>query len=375
MAMNPEVAPVALDYEIHEPFQLNFWREALFYPYVRSEHWIWGEQQDVPRKWNRRSSYSHGPETMTLYDLPCGGIAWVHAIDDGSNWGSIWAIVATKDESLSKPYMEELRKKASPERVAPPTGVLIDFWTLTQNGPRAFNRHIEVPSWGEIEDNYSERPADGLRHLISKDFSPGAGGRLLLWAGRAGTGKTFSLRALAHEWKDWCQLHYIMDPEQFFGTHPAYMAEILLGSGNDAPSGRSGSSKWRLLVFEDAGEFLTTDAKSQVGQGLSRLLNVVDGLIGQGLKILILITTNEEVGRLHGALTRKGRCASQIEFTPLSAVEANKWLKDNKVKDASVTGATTLADLWAMKEGREATRVALPQSVGFAPASARSNGR
>ena len=36
-------------------------------------------------------------------------------------------------------------------------------------------------------------------------------------------------------------------------------------------------------MLEDTGELLDPDAKTVIGQGLSRFLNVVDGLIGQGL--------------------------------------------------------------------------------------------
>jgi len=50
------------------------------------------------------------------------------------------------------------------------------------------------------------------------------------------------------------------------------------------------------------------DAKSQVGQGLSRLLNVSDGILGQGTKIMILVTTNENLGKLNPAVMRPGRC-------------------------------------------------------------------
>ena len=48
------------------------------------------------------------------------------------------------------------------------------------------------------------------------------------------------------------------------------------------PAEVEGSEAWRLLVLEDTGELLTPDAKTVIGQGLSRFLNVVDGLIGQG---------------------------------------------------------------------------------------------
>ena len=48
------------------------------------------------------------------------------------------------------------------------------------------------------------------------------------------------------------------------------------------------------------------DAKERTGQALSRFLNVVDGLIGQGLRLLVLVTSNEELGKLHPAVSRPG---------------------------------------------------------------------
>src|SRR5207248_7878403 len=88
---------------------------------------------------------------------------------------------------------------------------------------------------------------------------------------------------------------------------------------------------WRLLVLEDTGELLRPDAKSIIGQGLSRFLNVVDGLIGQGLRILVLVTTNEEIGTLHPAVARPGRCAANIDFTALPADGAAECLGERVV--------------------------------------------
>ena len=42
---------------------------------------------------------------------------------------------------------------------------------------------------------------------------------------------------------------------------------------------------WRLLVLEDAGELMAASARAEVGQGLSRLLNLTDGLLGQGVPL------------------------------------------------------------------------------------------
>ena len=84
------------------------------------------------------------------------------------------------------------------------------------------------------------------------------------------------------------------------------------------PTNGAPEKGWRLLVLEDTGELLTPDAKTVIGQGLSRFLNVVDGLIGQGLRVLVLVTTNEEIRKLHPAVARPGRCAANVSFGSLS---------------------------------------------------------
>ena len=105
-------------------------------------------------------------------------------------------------------------------------------------------------------------------------------------------------------------------------------------------------------MLEDTGELLAADAKERTGQGLSRFLNVVDGLIGQGLRVLVLVTTNEELKRLHPAVARPGRCAANVDFRPLAAVEAAAWLSRHGI-DEEVDRSTLLAALFARAEERE----------------------
>jgi hypothetical protein len=122
--------------------------------------------------------------------------------------------------------------------------------------------------------------------------------------------------------------------------------ELVEGDGDR----RATEKGWKLLMLEDTGELLTADARALIGQGLSRFLNVVDGLIGQGLRVLVLVTTNEEIRTLHPAVARPGRCAANVDFLPLSIEEAAGWLSRHDV-DASVAGPTTLASLYALAEG------------------------
>ena len=128
------------------------------------------------------------------------------------------------------------------------------------------------------------------------------------------------------------------------GDHPPFAGP---------PGEEEGRSKtWRLLVLEDTGELLTPDAKTIIGQGLSRFLNVVDGLIGQGLRILVLVTTNEPIKALHPAVARPGRCAANIEFGRLSAEEADEWLEGHG-SAVRAGQPTLLANLYAAIAGRE----------------------
>ncbi len=45
-----------------------------------------------------------------------------------------------------------------------------------------------------------------------------AAGKLILWHGPPGTGKTWALRAILREWRGWAEAHYILDPENFFSN-------------------------------------------------------------------------------------------------------------------------------------------------------------
>ncbi len=177
--------------------------------------------------------------------------------------------------------------------------VQVSFWYGTRFGPKSRDRWLDVPRWDEVRDNYaspSTRPA--LEELMGMT-APGEGGQLILWHGPPGTGKTFALRTLAWEWRAWCEVQYVTDPERCFGDDSDYLIEMILRATRDRPVRRLEpvelEPKWHLLALEDTGEMLAIDGKQRLGQAVSRLLNVADGLLGQGVRVLVLVTTNEPV--------------------------------------------------------------------------------
>src|SRR5205085_505181 len=104
--------------------------------------------------------------------------------------------------------------------------------------------------------------------------------RLLLLHGPPGTGKSFAIRALIRAWRPWCAARVVTDPDCLFSDSAGYLTSLMTASdeGYDRP--------WHLLVLEDAGELMGLDARQRAGAGLSRLLNLTDGILGQGTNIL-----------------------------------------------------------------------------------------
>jgi hypothetical protein len=158
-------------------------------------------------------------------------------------------------------------EKSAPERVS------ISFWMRGEWGGDVRHREIDAETFAEIAGNCPRpRGARGTDRAAAPER-----GRLILWRGEPGTGKSHALRALVRAWTPWCSAHFIMDPEELLGQGGAYMLDVLTWDGAD-------EGRWRLLILEDAGELITADARAMTGRALSRLLNVTDGLLGQGTR-------------------------------------------------------------------------------------------
>jgi hypothetical protein len=222
----------------------------------------------------------------------------------------------------------------------------ITTWRSTSSGKYLTSRtEIVTQPWSAIASNYPTPTRSEIERLVSMtlDAAGRPSGRLILWHGVPGTGKTYALRALLEAWSSWCRPELVIDPEAAF-SDPDYLFTLMTRDfGNERP--------WRLVVVEDADKFLRADARLRDNPALDRLLNLTDGILGQGQRLLVLLTTNSQLTSLHPAIVRPGRCLAVTEFRRFEPIEARTWLG----RDADTRGAMTLAEMF--QERGESDRI------------------
>ncbi len=325
-----EVQGKPLRHTIHEKLTADSWSLDLLGEFKNvlyaSESWE-GERKSLILR--------HDTDLISLVELVDG---WAEIFTAGNNVEAV--------ERTSAALFKQIESGEEAAKVP------VTFWAADPDKrPMPFMRRLEAPRWTELSNNYDGKVAQGMERLFALKSCPKA--RLILWHGQPGTGKTHALRALLREWQPWCDAAFITDAERFVGGAPTYLFQVARFGGGRV--GAQASKRSKLIILEDAGELMTTEARAMIGQGLSRLLNLTDGLMGQGLNVMVLITTNEPLSTMHPAVIRPGRCLTEMEFGALSAEAANRWLRANG-SDVTVAKPTPLAELYATSSGGEINR-------------------
>jgi len=260
-----------------------------------------------------------------------------------------------------KEHAHNLRKKVSdffdkPKKKSS-SKVRFAFW---QNDVRGCNVQYSdqiCPTLEDIEVNYSKKIIDSVNQLISMK-APHKRGKIILWHGPAGNGKTFLIRALCREWYKAFGItpEVIIDPEELF-SRSKYLTSLFTKNPHDSYY-ESKKQPFRLIIAEDCAELFSAGCRNE--RGFSRLLNTADGLLGQGQNLVFLFTANESIDQVDKAILRPGRCLMNLEVKNWTQPRAEQWLKLKSLEDKieKIAGTTvTLASLYALlNDVEEATQ-------------------
>lgn len=117
-----------------------------------------------------------------------------------------------------------------------------------------------------------------------------------------------------------------------------------------------------ILIIEDAEKVISDRELHGSSAGVSNILNITDGILGDCLNIQIVATFNMKKEKIDQALLRKGRLICEHKFGPLSVEDSNELLK-HLGKEKTVDKPTTLADIYNIDE--DVVRVENKKQIGF----------
>jgi hypothetical protein len=195
--------------------------------------------------------------------------------------------------------------------------------------------NINLPETFDIGLNYGGH-FESISDKIIRSLHENSSGLYMLH-GRPGTGKTTYIRYLASVLKK----DVIFFPTSFVDeiTNPSILS--LLKKKQDC-----------VMILEDAEKALTKRSLSDQPSLVSTLLNMTDGILGDILKLNVIVTYNCDRQDIDEALLRKGRLKAEYSFQGLKQDDAKKLIKKLDI-DIKPEDNMTLADIYYAKSDEE----------------------
>ena len=192
--------------------------------------------------------------------------------------------------------------------------------------------------------NYTAGAAAALDALRESPPRPDQG--RLLSCTDLGNGQDDALRALALRVAEMVRVETITRSERLL-EEPAYLMNVELGE-DDADDER-GAGACGLRRRDTRSRPVRRQARDRT---IARaMLNLTDGLVGQGLRVLLGITTNEPLAALHPAVVRGPSLPRGDPIGRLSAAEARRGSGCRvEFGGAHPADGLTLAELFARQE-------------------------
>lgn len=198
-----------------------------------------------------------------------------------------------------------------------------------------------------VGQNYGEEFVPIYNKIVKRLNTKGDKG-LVLFHGKPGTGKSSLIKFLARNLKK--DVLFI----------PPHMAESI-SSPSFIPFLSSHPNC--VLIIEDAERIISSREAGSYNEGVSNILNISDGILGDCLGIQIIATFNTHKNNIDEALMRKGRLIAEHEFKELPITESNALLKTLGISHETKK-PMTLTDIYNLEE-EEFKSKETRQSIGF----------
>ena len=194
---------------------------------------------------------------------------------------------------------------------------------------------VSLPVNLDIELNYGKgfsKLSGKIIESINNNFSG-----LYMFHGPPGTGKSTYIKYLSTVIKK----DIIFFPTSLVGTlTDPNIINLLIKKQNC------------VLVLEDAEKAIVKRENTQDASLVSSLLNMTDGILGDVLKLNIIVTYNCQRAEIDDALLRRGRLKAEHSFNLLSKDNAKLLVKTLNL-DVEVEDDMSLADIYNYKKEEE----------------------
>jgi len=203
-----------------------------------------------------------------------------------------------------------------------------------------------------IRENYRQDVLEGYDRAVKDLQAKDPLGRLFIFDGPPGTGKTYLIRALLN---DLPNLKFLILPSNMMSslTGPELLAAIINAADEGRPIGEKRKTQPIALIIEDADSCLSSRSSDNIS-AISSILNISDGIVGNLLDLRIICTTNAEIENIDKAILRTGRLSARVEvglLEPSQAKAVYQRLDGKENVDFTEKKFYTLSDVYALAKG------------------------
>lgn len=234
-----------------------------------------------------------------------------------------------------------------------PTG-RVHVMVTTEDGP-AFTS-MGVGGETLLRDNYSDEVLRGYDRVVHDLTAKEPAGRVAIFSGKPGTGKTFLIRGLLNEIKDAIMVLVPANLIAQLGQPGMIPALVELHKERD--------EKPMIFIIEDADEVLATRMGDNMS-AVSAVLNLGDGILGKLLDIRIVATTNAAHQDLDEAIMRPGRLSASVQVGPLPYEKALAVFERLAPGRELERGKHTLAEIYQKARDAGWVPAGTKQAMGF----------